>query len=108
MAVKYFFIAEENDISKLIQSMNKQLRDISDVLGRIQGSDGLTFIMQGIIEHKGDKVGLFSATPVVQQEHIVDAVIAHGAATTTELNALGVKINEILVLLETYGLTKTS
>lgn len=108
MAVKYFYIAEENDMSKLIGSINKQLRDISDVLGKIQGVDGLTFEMNGIIKHKGEKIGFFETTPAIQQDHIEDAVVAHGAATTAELDALGAKINEILVVMETYGLVKTS
>ena len=108
MAVKYFKVPAETDIKSLIVSINKQLREISDVLGKIQGVDGLTFTMNGIIEHKGTKIGFFSTTSAVQQDHITDAVVAHGAATTTELDALGAKINEILVVLETFGLTKTS
>lgn len=52
-------------------------------------------------------VGLYiDGTKVVgaQQATIADAVVAHGAATTAELDALGVKINAILTALEAHGL----
>ena len=50
---------------------------------------------------------------VAQQSHIADATASHAEATTfanvaTDVNALGVKINSILTVLENYGLVKTS
>ena len=53
--------------------------------------------------------GVYSA----QQSHVDDAVASHAEATTfanvaTDLNALGVKVNSVLAVLEAFGLTATS
>ena len=47
-----------------------------------------------------------------QQDHVVDASESHSvssnATTNTALNALGVKVNEILTVLESHGLVASS
>lgn len=58
------------------------------------------------------KFGLFGVS-TAQDAHIADATASHADATefsgvTTFLNALGVKINDILTTLENYGLLKKS
>ena len=62
-----------------------------------------------------DKISFHGVTPVIQAAHIVDASVAHALSSTfsnteanTALNALGVKINSILVVLENKGLKATS
>lgn len=40
------------------------------------------------------------------QDHFADAVTAHSAATTDELDALGTKLNQVIAVLESHGLMK--
>ena len=56
--------------------------------------------------------GLFGLR-VAQQSHVADAVASHADATTfanvsTFLDALGAKINEVLVLVENVGINAKS
>ncbi len=85
--------------------LNASLNKLELILQRIEGLDGQTTEFYGDIQHKNAtaKIGLYNTTKVAQQSHIVDAV-----TTTTELDALGAKINEILVVLETIGITKNA
>ena len=57
------------------------------------GADGATF------GRSDDKISFFSVTTVVKQAHIADATDAATAIT---------KVNAVIALLETYGLTATS
>ena len=112
MPVRRYIIPDNRtdspEIKKIKEEINSQLRLLNENLRQIQGIDDATFEMLGVFEHKGTKFGFFSETPVVQQSHIAHAETSHGSATTTELDALGVVINNIISLLETYGLIKTS
>ena len=68
----------------------------------------------GIGNADGDKIGLYGVTKIVRQDTITDAVTSHNINSTfsdTEveatLDALGTKINLILVRLENIGINKT-
>jgi len=58
------------------------------------GSDGMSFGSSAT-----EKISFFGATPVVKQNHVVDATDAATAITS---------LNSVIAALETYGLLATS
>lgn len=81
---------------------------IIDAGGVLEGADGQEEVKiqtndTTVIEANATGVGLLGATPAAQQAHIADP--AGGATQDAEARAA---INDILVVLETFGLTATS
>lgn len=98
-------------IGRLTTGGSAQELDATQVAAFIQGAlSALNWVYTGTVQFNGN-VGFFGTTPVVQPAHVTDAETAHALNATfsdTEveaaLDALGSKINEVLVVIETLGL----
>lgn len=120
----------ERDVMRINDWLKRQWAFNRALYRWARGSQG-DLDVTGTLEHTGTKVGLYSATPVVQADHIADASTSHAitdpadspadadalredlVANTipsieTALNALGTTMNLILVVLENLGPTKTA
>ena len=108
MAREPLKVYKTEDIQSLIVQLNKQLRNLNRILIRIEGFESSTSEFHGDMAHTGSKVGFFSKAKATQALHVTHAVTSHGSATTTELDALGVVINNIITAVERHGLMADS
>ena len=85
------------DISNLVKQLNPILEQLTIQLQRIEGLDDYTTELFGDVAHTGDKIGVFSATPVVQQVAITDL---SGSPSDAEIQTA---VNSLITTLETFG-----
>ena len=89
-------IHDTTDVRNLVKQLNPILEQLTIQLQRIEGLDSYTTELFGDVEHTGDKLGYYSATPVVQADAITDS-----AGSSAQNQAA---INAILTVLRNLGL----
>lgn len=99
MPREQYTISPTESLEDLIVDLSSTLQKITVQFQRVEGFDGYTTELFSDIKHTGDKIGYYSATPVVQAEAITDSA-GSSAQNQTAINA-------ILPILRDLGFIKT-
>ena len=97
MPRQFYKVNAPDNINDLVQQLNKILQQLTIQLQRIEGLDDYTTEFFGDIEHTGDNLGFFSATPVAQQSAITNL-----SSTPTDAE-IQTAVNSIISTLENLG-----